>query len=396
MRGHVRERGKGNWYAVLSVRDPATGKRKVQFRSLAGCKSKREAQSECARLITEINSGSYVGTSKATLRQWIEHWISIGCPGSKRRKEVGQRSIERYAELLRCHVLPTLGERPLQQLRSTQVDTLYVTLADKISPRTALHVHSVLNACLGTATRTRQIARNPMRHVVKVPSPGEPDHGIALDQDELRKLLEGFKGLSLFPIVAVAAFTGARRGEVLALRWEDFDAEAKTLHIERSVDDTDKHGLRIKGPKTERGKRTITIDDDLIALLVAERERHLRIVAGVPDGVSVDLSLVKLPTGALIFPSPGADLTKLRHPRAITKEFAQRAKRLGFPNLRFHDLRGTHETLLLDAGVPVHTVAARCGHDPAVMLRSYAKRTRKADISAAAVIGAISKGTLGV
>jgi integrase len=259
MRGHVRERGKGNWYAVLSTRDPATGKRKVQFRSLPGCKSKREAQSECARLITEINSGSYVGTSKATLRQWIEHWISIGCPGSKRRKEVGQRSIERYAELLRCHVLPTLGERPLQQLRSTQVDTLYVTLADKISPRTALHVHSVLNACLGTATRTRQIARNPMRHVVKVPSPGEPDHGIALDQDELRKLLEGFKGLSLFPIVAVAAFTGARRGEVLALRWEDFDAEAKTLHIERSVDDTDKHGLRIKGPKTERGKRTITV-----------------------------------------------------------------------------------------------------------------------------------------
>jgi integrase len=213
-----------------------------------------------------------------------------------------------------------------------------------------------------------------MRQVVKVPCPGEPDHGIALDQDELRKLLEGFRGLSLFPIVAVAAFTGARRGEVLALRWEDFDAEAKTLRIERSIDDTDKHGLRIKGPKTERGKRTITIDDDLIALLVAERERHLRIIAGIPDGAAVDLSLVRLPAGALIFPSPGADLTKLRHPRAITKEFGQRAKRLGFPNLRFHDLRGTHETLLLDRGVSVHVVAARCGHDPAVMLRSYAKR----------------------
>jgi hypothetical protein len=108
MKGHVCERGKGNWYAVLSVRDPGTGKRKVQFRSLPGCKSKREAQSECARLITEINSGSYVGTSKTTLREWIEHWISIGCPGSKRRKEVGQRSIERYAELLRRHVLPVL------------------------------------------------------------------------------------------------------------------------------------------------------------------------------------------------------------------------------------------------------------------------------------------------
>jgi len=79
------------------------------------------------------------------------------------------------------------------------------------------------------------------------------------------------------------------------------------------------------------------------------------------------------------------------YPRAVTKEFAHRAKVLGFPGLRFHDLRGTHETLLLDQGVPVHVVAARCGHDPAVMLRSYAKRTRKADTSAASVIGAISK-----
>jgi integrase len=117
-------------------------------------------------------------------------------------------------------------------------------------------------------------------------------------------------------------------------------------------------------------------------------------VAGIPDGVTVDLSLVKLPAGALIFPTPG-DLTKPRNPRAVTKEFARMAKTLGFRKLRFHDLRGTHETMLLDRGVPAHVVAARCGHDPAVMLRSYAKRTRKADVSAAAVIGAIAKGTLG-
>lgn len=62
--------------------------------------------------------------------------------------------------------------------------------------------------------------------------------------------------------------------------------------------------------------------------------------------------------------------------------------------MRFHDLRGTHETLLLDRGVPVHVVAARCGHDPAVLLRAYAKRTRKADDSAAEIIAAMSKGAL--
>ena len=72
----------------------------------------------------------------------------------------------------------------------------------------------------------------------------------------------------------------------------------------------------------------------------------------------------------------------------------RRAALLGFPDLRLHDLRGTHETLLLDAGVPVHVVAARCGHDPAVLLRSYAKHSKKADTSAAAIIGVLSKGVL--
>jgi integrase len=75
--------------------------------------------------------------------------------------------------------------------------------------------------------------------------------------------------------------------------------------------------------------------------------------------------------------------------------FVRRTQKLGFHRLRFHDLRGTHETLLLDKGVPIHMVAARCGHDPAVMLRSYAKRTKKADTSAAAIIGTLSRSILG-
>jgi integrase len=101
-----------------------------------------------------------------------------------------------------------------------------------------------------------------------------------------------------------------------------------------------------------------------------------------------------------MFPNPPAagedfSFTALRNPDNTTKDFTRRAATLSFPGLRLHDLRGTHETLLLDAGVPVHVVAARCGHDPAVMLRSYAKRTKKADTSAAAVIGSLSKGVLG-
>jgi integrase len=129
---------------------------------------------------------------------------------------------------------------------------------------------------------------------------------MALEADQLRTLVQGFKGSSLFAIVAVAAFTGARRNEILALRWDDVDATKKTLRIERAVEETNEHGLRIKGPKTERGKRTIAIDDDLLFLLAAERARHVQIFAGVPDGSTVDLSLVKLPADALMFPCPPA------------------------------------------------------------------------------------------
>src|SRR5262249_27036856 len=132
-----------------------------------------------------------------------------------------------------------------------------------------------------------------------------------------------------------------------------------------------------------------------------ERERHLRVLAGVPDDSTINLSLVKLPADALMFPAPPApdaafDFSKPRRPRNVTKEFCRKAHGLGFPSLRFHDLRATHETMLLAAGVPVHVVAARCGHDPAVLLRVYAKRTKKADNSAAAVIASLSKDALRV
>jgi integrase len=78
----------------------------------------------------------------------------------------------------------------------------------------------------------------------------------------------------------------------------------------------------------------------------------------------------------------------------MTKEFGRKAAALGFSELRFHDLRGSHETHLLDRGMSPAAVAARCGHDPAVMLQSYAKRTKKADVQAAEIIGVLSKGTL--
>jgi integrase len=355
-----------------------------------------DAKKELRAILHSGDTGEHVAPDKGTLAEWAALWIETGAAGQKRRK-AGARAIQRYAQLLRTHVLPTLGCVKLQQLDSTDIDKLYLVLeGKKIAPRTRRHVHSVFNACLGAAVRTKKLHVSPMGAVNNIPSPGESSHGIALDDEELRTLVLGFKGSSLFGVVSVAAFTGARLREILALRWGDLNAETKELRIERALDDDRERS--IKGPKRESHKRTILIDDDLLALLLAERERHLRLVAGVPGDVAVNLSLIKLPSDALMFPNPPllreGSFAVPRDGRVISRQFRKTARRLSF-KLRFHDLRGTHETLLLDRGVPVHVVAARCGHDPAELLRSYAKRHRKSDTTAASIIGSISKGILG-
>lgn len=337
--GGIDARGENTW----RLRYRINGKRFTK--TVRGTKT--EAQKALRDMLHAGDTGDHVAPDKITLGKWVDHWVSIGCPGNKRRKQVGQRSLEGYAQVLRSHVVPALGSRPLQHIEASEIDKLYVSLADKISARTAHHVHTVLGACIGAAVRTGKLSRNPMLRLEKVPSPSEADYGTVLEEEQLLALVRGFKGSALFAIVAVAAFTGARRNEILALRWDDLDVARKTLRIERALEDTDTYGLRVKEPKTERGKRTIAIDAGLLALLVAERERHQRIMAGVPDGVAIDLSLVKLPVGALMFPNPrspgeGFSFTRHRNPRNTTKEFVRKASGLGFKSLRLHDLRGTH------------------------------------------------------
>jgi integrase len=390
--GSIRQRGENSW----QIRYRVGGARYTK--TFIG--SKTDAAKELRRLLHDGDTGQHVAPDKTTVEAWVGHWISIGAPGKRRKKnnKNGARTVERYDELLRVHVKPAIGKKLLQQLKSTDVDKLYAGLEGKVSGTTAHHIHSVLNACLGHAARKRLLARNPIDDVEIVPAADEFNHDV-LDDDELRALVRGFRGSVLFPLVCTLAFTGCRRGEALALRWADLDVAKKTLRIERSLEESKEFGLRFKGPKKEAHKRTITIDDDLIAALVAQREKHQRIIAGIPDRAGdVDLSLVKLPDDALMFPAPPDKgepftLTKPRNPRNTSKEIMRKARKLGFDE-RVHDLRGSHETCLLDAGVPVHVVAARCAHDPAVLLRIYAKRTRKADVSAADAVAALSKGVV--
>ena len=361
-----------------------------------------EARKELRALIRSGDTDEHVAPDKIKLSEWIDQWIGAGAPGRK-RKRVSQRTLERYEELLRVHVKPKLGSRPLQKLAASDIDELYAEREGKIAPMTLHHVHVTFNSCLSTAERKGLLKANPMRRAEQVPSGGESDHGEALEEADLGTLVSGFKpSASMYAPVALDAATGARRNELLAFRWTDLDVEKKALRVERAIEVTKKFGVRYKVPKTKRGLRAIALDDASLAILLREKERHQRICAGIPDGVEVDLSLVRLPNDALIFPAPpksGHDFSfnTPRNPRNFSKEFARRARRLGFAGFTFHHLRGTHATLLLDRGVPVHIVAERIGDDPAVLLRNYAKRKRKtaANSSISADLNALSAGFLG-
>jgi integrase len=387
--GGIDQRGPDRW----RLRWRVAGRRHTK--TIEG--TKRAGQAELRRLLKSADDGTHVAPDRITLAAWVELWMTLleragADAGVRGRGLVNARTLERYASMMRVHVLPALGNRPLQQITPSELDALYRKLEERLAPATVHFVHGMLSGCFGTAMRKGLLVANPVSRADPPRYDGQV--GQVLEQDQLSALLAGFRRYTLYPLVATAAFTGARRNELLALRWSDVNLREKTLTITRALELTKRHGVAFKEPKTARGVRTIAIDDNLVALLGGERDRHLRLMAGVPDGEDVDLSLVKLAEDALVFPS-GIDLTRPRHPASVTGEFVKRARALGFPKLRFHDLRGTHETLLLDAGVPIHVVAARCGHDPAVLLRVYAKRTRKADKSAAAIIGALSTNILG-
>ena len=109
----------------------------------------------------------------------------------------------------------------------------------------------MLSSCLNTAIRKRLLKVNPLAHAEQVPPVDDEEHGTVLDETELRKLVNGFKGSVMFPIVAVAAFTGARGNKILALRWADLDGAGKKLRIERSIKKVKKTPLGLKGPKRD-------------------------------------------------------------------------------------------------------------------------------------------------
>ena len=200
--GSIDSRGKDRW----RLRYRVGGKR--YSKTVRG--SITDAKKELRRLLKSSDDSAHVAPDKITLAQWIDSWLEL------RRRKVNARTLERYAELMKHHVTPTLGEKRLQAVAPPQIDVLYERLFEKgLSARTVHHVHTVLGAVFRTAEQKNLISRNPVTRA-EAPTACNEDAGQALDQDQLTALVNGFRQSSLFPIVATAAYTGARRGEIFS------------------------------------------------------------------------------------------------------------------------------------------------------------------------------------
>jgi hypothetical protein len=153
--------GSGHWAIVLSQTDPATGERKLTWHSFKG--NKRGAQTECARLISQMEAGSYVEPSKQTLAQFFDRWLKHIKPN------VSPRTRERYEQIATKNIVPLIGAKVLSKLQPIDISEAYVKALESgrrdgkggLSPCTAHHMHRVLYSALGQAERWKLIARNP-------------------------------------------------------------------------------------------------------------------------------------------------------------------------------------------------------------------------------------------
>ena len=177
-----------------------------------------------------------------------------------------------------------------------------------------------------------------------------------------------------------ALFTGIRRGEALGLEWQHINLDAKLIKVRQSLEETDEGGLQLKPPKTKASIRDITLPDIVIETLQAHHKRLLE--------RRLQLGLGKLDKDDLVFPDWEG---RPQWPDRFSARWTELSKRLKL-GVSFHELRHTHASQLIDAGVDVVTISKRLGHaSPTITLSTYAHLFRKDDGKAAAAINAALK-----
>ncbi len=369
--GHIRERSPGVFLIKYQGPTGPDGKRRSVYKTIHG--TRREAAAELRECLRKVDTGEHVDRSAKTLSAYIDDpkdgWFKRATIG------LSAQSVERYRQIVDNQIIPALGATKLQSLTGARIDAVLAELqtGDRpLSARTARQVHMLVNRIVRAAVKERLIARNIMDDVDDRPK-ATKKRIAPLTPEQVQTVIERLAGKKIRVPVLVALYTGMRRGEVLALRWNDLDLDAGTIRIDESVEETKEHGRRVKTPKTESGNRTIAIGAVLVGELRAFRQRQLE--------RRMRLGLGKMAGDGLLFPSPQGEPTS---PNRLSEAWNLFAKSIGLENTTFHTLRHSHASHLIRQAIDLVTISRRLGHSsPAFTMSTYAHMLQGGDRHAA-------------
>jgi len=359
--------GKG-WSYVLRVPDNKTGRTKPKW--VGGFESERLAKIARDKARVAIANRDYATPGKLTVGVFLLSWID------NHEKRLKPTTAHKYRQLIRLYLIPQLGSVKITDLRPTHIEnfysyytTNYGVSGQLLAPSTVAQCGAILKKALKYAVEVEGLMSfNP---ATRVPLPkGSGKSNNPWSMDELNTFLDVASEHRLYFFFRLSAFTGARRGELLALRWSDFDG--KSIMISKSrleVAGVAFEQLSTKGGSN--GQRRVILDSETIDLFNSHRKRQLqeRILIGEhwQDGDFVFTQENGLPL------DPGTP----------SHLFGKVIKKAGLRNIRLHDLRHLHATELLRLGEPLHVVAQRLGHrDAMVTATIYAHVSNEQDETA--------------
>jgi integrase len=377
MPGSMRQRGEESWQLrVHAGRDSITGRKQYVERTFRG--NKREASKALAALVTETDQLAPRSTKEGTVGALLNEWLDHAAPS------FSPKTVATCRGYIDSPIIPAIGSRSANKLTAAELDRFYRHLLEvgtangPYAPSTIRRVHGIIRRALTQGVRWGWITHNPAidasppRVPLRELKPPTPDDVVRL----FRLAQESDPDLAVF--VMLAASSGARRGELIALRWKDIDLERGTLAIERGV-------VLVNGDLIEQGTKThqsrrIPLDRATLESLNFHRSRMEEAAESTGAVIGSD---------SFVF-SESFDGSAPWRPDSTSRAFRALCKRAGVTGVRLHDLRHYVATRLLTAGVDVRTVAGRLGHrNPSTTLNVYSHFVPESDREAADALGQI-------
>lgn len=371
MRGTMTQRRPGVWRLRVVTGSRPDGQPVQASRTVRG--TKREAELALAKFVAEVDAGIAPVSGAMTFGSFLtQHYLPHV------RANSSPETYRNYASKIAKRIEPELGRIRLDKLTARHLDTAYGRWrSEGLQASTVGAHHLLISSALSQAVKWGLIPKSVAS--MATPPRSAPRRATLPSVPELRSLITTSEESDpvLSAAIFLAAVTGARRGELLGLRWTDLDRKRMTLTIERAVKRAD-GGERLVGATKTYKARRLAIDELTLKILDAH---HLRCERWAADGGT------KLAAdGYILSWEPAGE--EPASPDVLTTRFARLAEKVGCPQVRFHDLRHALATTLLTDGIDLAAVAARLGHSsPTITLRVYAHALEESDRQAAGVMG---------